>query len=319
MTMTARPIPHRPAPAGPDDPLVFATAADGSPAGFAITGERSHLLLAGAAGSGLTAACRVISLEAARRGMDVRACCSREHDARQLRNWPNITAAGSPEDTIALVGATFGDMMTRCAEIETGRQPAARQPVLLVIDEYSVWAQLAASYWAQAWFGGGQGVCPAFGQLAALLVLGQAARISVAVAISASASRPPSFPPGVLDAIGTRAALGRLDEETAWALFGGRAADTDVPHGVNGAATIFTPAGRGQAATVHWLPAPAGPLSDGETRLLRDMLPPDNSRAITGATGREFPGVHPASRIARQPRKEPARRPGARFPDECDR
>ena len=317
--MTARPIPHRPAPAGPDDPLVFATAADGSPAGFAITGERSHLILAGAAGSGLTAACRVISLEAARRGMDVRACCSREHDARQLRNWPNITAAGSPEDTIALVGATFGDMMTRCAEIETGRQPGDRQRVLLVIDEYSAWAQLAASYWAQTWFGGGQGVCPAFGQLAALLALGQAARINVAVAVSAS--RPPRFPPGVLDSVGTFTALGRLDEETAWALFGGTAADTDVPRGVQGAATIFTPAGRGQAATVHWLPAPAGPLSDGETRLLRDMLP-DSSRAITGATGREFPGVHPASggagRITRRPRKESARGPGARFPEECE-
>ena len=64
---TACPIPHRPAPAGPDDPLVFATTADGSPAGFAITGERPHLILAGAAGSGLTAACRVISLEATRR------------------------------------------------------------------------------------------------------------------------------------------------------------------------------------------------------------------------------------------------------------
>ena len=286
--MTARPIPHRPAPAGPDDPLVFATAADGSPAGFAITGERSHLILAGAAGSGLTAACRVISLEAARRNMAVRVCCSREHDARQLRNWPNITAAGAPEDTIALVGATFGDMMTRCAEIETGRQPGDRQRVLLVIDEYSAWAQLAASYWAQTWFGGGQGVCPAFGQLAALLALGQAARINVAVAVSAS--RPPRFPPGVLDSVGTFTALGRLDEETAWALFGGTAADTDVPRGVQGAATIFTPAGRGQAATVHWLPAPAGPLSDGETRLLRDMLPP----AIT-ARSREFPGSPLAS------------------------
>jgi hypothetical protein len=313
---TACPIPHRPAPAGPDDPLVFATTADGSPAGFAITGERPHLILAGAAGSGLTAACRVISLEAARRNMTVRVCCSREHDARQLRDWPNITAASSPDDTIALVRATFADMMTRCAEIETGLQPADHQPALLVIDEYSAWARMAAAHWGQTWFGGGQGVCPAFGQLAALLVLGRAARISVAVSVSAS--RPLSFPPGVLNAIGTWAALGRLDEETAWALFGGTAAGTDVPQGVTGAATIFTPAGRGQAATVHWLPAPAGQLSDSETRLLHDMLPP----AIPGAVSRESPGQlagSAAGRTARLARKKPARRPARRFPGECER
>jgi hypothetical protein len=275
MITTVGRITHRPAAAGPDDLLVFASTAGGSPAGFAVAGESPHLILASADGSGLTVTCRVISLEAARRGMDVRACCSWEHDARGLGSWPNITAASSPEDTIALVGATFGDMMSRYTDIETGRQRGDHQPILLVIDEYSAWAQMAAGHWGKTWFGGGPGECPAFGQLAALLVLGQATRISVAVAVSAL--RPRSFPPGVLNAIGTWAALGRPDEETAWALFGGTAATDDIPPGVNGGATIFTPDGRGQAAMVRWLPDLTGPLTTGETRLLRNMLPPGRS------------------------------------------
>jgi hypothetical protein len=275
MVTTAALIPHRPATAGPGDPLVFATAADGSPAGFAIGGESPHLILAGAAGSGLTVTCRVLSLEAARRGMDVRACCDTESDARGLGSWPNITAASSARETIALVGTTFGDMMTRFADIETGgRLPAGSPRIVLVVDEYITWSLLAADSWAMRCSGSDRGECPAFGQLAALLALGRPAGISVVLA--ARGLRPRSIPAALLDTIGTRVTLSKISEETAWTLFGGAADDlTDIPPGVRNAA-IWTPDGR-SAATMHWLPDPAGRLDAGERRLLHDMLPPGSS------------------------------------------
>jgi hypothetical protein len=275
MITTAATVPHRPATASPEDPLVFATAADGSRAGLAIAGESPHLILTGATGSGLTVTCRVISLEAARRGMDLRACCTMEPHARGLGSWPNITAASSPRDTVALVSATFADMMTRFADIETGGGlPAGSPRIVLVIDEYLTWSLMAAGSWAMTCFGSDRGECPAFGQLAALLALGRPAGISVVLA--ARALRPRSIPAALLDTIGSRVTLSRISDETAWTLFGGAADDLgDIRPGVRSAA-IWTPDGR-YGATMHWLPDPTGPLDASERRLLFDMLPPGSS------------------------------------------
>jgi hypothetical protein len=207
--------------------------------------------------------------------MDVRACCDMESDARGLGSWPNISAASSARETTALVSATFGDMMTRFADIEKdGRLPAASPRIVLVIDEYLTWSLLAADSWAMRHSGSDRGECPAFGELAALLALGRPAGISVVLA--ARALRPHSIPATVLDTIGTRVTLGKISDETAWALFGGAADNLGhIRPGVR-SAVIWTPDGR-SGATMHWLPDLAGPLNAGERPLLFDMLPPGSS------------------------------------------
>ena len=272
-------IPHHPpAAGGPGDPLVFASSADGSPAGFPVTGESPHMIVAGATGSGLTVTCRVLCLEAARRGITVRAGFIREPDAYGLRDWPNITAGGGPLETAALIGATFDDMMSRYADVEAGRfRPGDYRRILLVIDEYTAWSLLAGDHWARMRGDSARRECPALGQLAALTWLSRGALINLVIA--ARSPKAACLPPGFLATAGTRVALGRQTAESAEMMFGDPTAGCDIPPGAAGAGTVLGPAGRGRA-TMHWLPDPArwndpvSPLTTGERQLLLDMLPP---------------------------------------------
>ena len=150
------------------------------------------MLVTGAAGAGLTTTCRVIALEAARRGIAVRVCCTTPPDAAGLSGWPNITVASTVPDMIGLIGGTFDDMMRRYEEMAAG-QPADYPRTLLVIDEYTVFTMLVSAWWAQERRRqGGQlpEQHPVIRQARGLVILGRAARMNAAIATLRPAGLP---------------------------------------------------------------------------------------------------------------------------------
>lgn len=259
-------IPHQPpAPAGPDDPIPFASDQASQPVTFATAGtHRPHMIVTGVTGTGLTATCRVVALEAARRGVPVRACCSTPADAEALGSWPGITAASSTQGMAGLINGTLDDMMGRYLEIGSGRaQPGDFPRTLLVIDELGTAAMVAGAWRADR-------RTELIGTIHSLLAGAAGARINVVIAVRLSpvpaehGRGPSGMPSGIRDSFfGTQVVLGR------------RAAGHAIPCSSRGEGTVFGTAGP-LDVKVHWLPDPGGypeNLCSGDRALLRAMLP----------------------------------------------
>ncbi len=272
-------IPHQPpAPVGLDDAIPFASDQAGQPVTFATAGtHRPHMIVTGVTGTGLTATCRVVALEAARRGIPVRACCSAPADAEALGCWPGITAASSAQGMVGLINGTLDDMMGRYLEIGSGRaQPGDFPRTLLVIDELATAAMAAGAWRADRRTG-------LIGTIHSLLAGAAGARINVVIAVrlnpvlAAHGPGPSGMPSGIRDGFfGTQVVLGRQAAGHGAALVpGAAAAGHAIPCSSRGEGTVFGPAGP-LDVKVHWLPDPGGypeNLCSGDRALLRAMLP----------------------------------------------
>jgi hypothetical protein len=268
-------IPHQPpASAGPDDPIPFATDRAGQPAVFATAGtHRPHMIVTGVTGAGLTATCRVVALEAARRGIAVRACCSRPGDAEALGCWPGITAVSSAQGMSGLINSTRDDMMSRYLEIGSGRaQPGDVPRTLLVIDELATCAMIAS-----AWQAGQR--AELIGTIHSLLAGAAGACINLVVAVrlnpvlAVHGPGPAGPPAGIRGSFfGTHVVLGRQASAGSATLIPGPAS---VPCSSRGEGIMVGPDGPA-SVKVHWLPDPGGypaSLCSGDRALLRAMLP----------------------------------------------
>ena len=263
----------------------FASDQDGRPVVFTTAGTACpHMLLAGAAGTGLTTACRVIALEAARRGIIVRVCCTNPADAAGLRGWPGVTAASGAPEMSRLISGTYDDMLRRYTEMESGSACAEDYPRLVVIiDDSASFARVVSG--------------PMLLQASALLTMSCGARMNLVIASNGTGTG--IQPADVRDMFDTRVALGQPSTESAQMMFGDAAAGLDIPCGSRGEGTALSPAGP-VPVKVHWLPDPAGypaSLCSGDKALLRAVLPGAGSVHVfnpgTHGPDPRLPGTRP--------------------------
>lgn len=244
--------------------------------------DAPHVLVTGGTGTGKSVLLRVVALEAARLGLEVRGCDPKRVEMRGWRGWPNITQVASRvPDMIRLIESTYAEMHQRYTEIEEGR---ARQEdyrrVLLIIDEYLMFGMLVNDYWAEerVRLGGSQPKeHPVMRKIRGLVVMARGAIMNLIFATQRGDAD--IFPEGVRDSIGARVAMGRQTKESAIMTFGDAQVGRDVPLGARGVGTALTPAGP-ERVKVGWLPDPADwndpkhPLEAEDRQLLAAMLPP---------------------------------------------
>jgi hypothetical protein len=232
----------------------YGTDEHGRPAVYDIAGPVPHMLITGGTGYGRTTALRIILLEAARQGIDVRICDPKRVSASGLRGLPGITVATEPADIVRMAEESTGKMQSRYQEIEAGdADPDGYQRILLAADDYETLMCTAAA--------AGETVTAALDQIA---IFGRGARISILV----GALSPASIPPGMRDNFGTRLALGRPSRHQAQALFGDPQAGHDVPPYRPGTGVAGASDGAPVRVQVHWPGIGAGlpPLWTGRRR-----------------------------------------------------
>ncbi len=266
-------IPHQAA-----DIIPYATAVDGHITGWQLSPAAApHLLLTGAAHCGLPATERVVAIEAARQGHDVR-IIDPNREFRGLRGWPNVTeVAARIPDMIRVVDGLYGEMLHRGELIEAGQTRASDfRRIVAIIDEYPKFTVLARNHCTESGARGQGKSPPAIGKLTGILAMSRFCRVNI---LLAGPRVHNAVPPSMRDNLGARAALGRLTRETAMVMFGNPNAGQDIPAAAAGVGTVLEPGGLVRA-TAHWLPDPADwdnqeqPLTAGDRQLLLDMLPP---------------------------------------------
>ena len=223
--------------AGADDPIVFADDLSGNSVAFQVAGtDRPNMLITGATGAGVSAAIRVVVLEAARRGIAVRFCCPKRVAAAGLNGWPNVTVASTASEMAGLIGRTYADMMARYADIEEGcAEPEDYPRTLLVIDDCLLCTMLISDWWAgsgSGWAASGlQRIRLGARSVSCWAWHGAPGINMVAAGIGAASV----FPEDLLENFGTRLALGRQTQQSAQMMFGDADIDRDIPSYVPGA------------------------------------------------------------------------------------
>jgi len=238
-SVTRTPQPPRPhAPGTEPETIRYGTDEHGHPAIFALTWPTPHMLITGGTGTGLSTASRIVLLEGARQGIDVRFCSPKAAAAAGLRGLPGISIATEPQDMIRMAEEAKEEMQRRYQAIEEGAaDPGGYQRILLALDDCEFLACTMADR--------GKPVMTAFDMIA---ILGGGARISVL----RTAHVLTSIPPGTIPSFGTRVSLGRPGRHQAQALFGGPAAGRDVPPGLPGAGIASADGRAPVRIQVHW-------------------------------------------------------------------
>ena len=291
VTMSKRPVlpsrvPHRPADPGILERffaglsvIVYGSDEDGNPAAYQLSHtDAPHKLVTGGTGTGKTVTMRVLMLDAARQGFEVRGADPKRVEMRGLRGWPNITRiATRVPDMIALVEDTYFDMLGRYAAIEEGRARREDfQRIVLFIDEFLMFGMLINDWWAEERLRlGGQQPKehPVMRKVRSLVVLSRGANMNLVVATQRSDAE--IFPEGVRDSIGARLALGRQTKESALMMFGDATVGRDIPLQSQGVGVALAPAGPVRVKA-DWLPDPA----DWPDRFNPEDGDPDEQRAL---------------------------------------
>jgi hypothetical protein len=274
-------IPHRPVDVagvfGGQAVFPYATGASGNLIGWPVSGPRSpHELAVGTTGAGTSVSNRVVAIEAARQGADVRLLDPTGKELCGLRDWPNVTAvAAGAADMAGLIEDTYREMGRRFDAVERGQATfAGFRRIVLIVDAYPILRMLLAGTCAQA---------PALANIEVLIKMGRAVGINLRVTGHTSTAFTQCLRVGEF---GSRVALGRPSRQMACTLFGDPSAGEGIPDGAIAVGTVLSPGGPVRAS-MHWLPDPAqwAELPDDERTLLLDMLPPAHHRPRRPLTG----------------------------------
>lgn len=210
--MTAAPVP----------PIAYGRDEEGQPACINLDGPCPHVLIAGAAGQGLTTLVGVIAVQAARHGVQVRSCHPRDADDAWTRGEPGIMAGHGLSETIALIAGARAEMLRRFDAVANGgTRPGQYPQFLLAVDDCRFLASPAARR-------DHDGTAAAVEQLQEITACGRAVRIVVLLATHLHFA----FPPGMTDCFGTRILLGPAPHGAAMRLLGTAAATRLVPRDV---------------------------------------------------------------------------------------
>lgn len=241
--------------------------------------DAPHFLITGGTGTGKSVLLRVIAIEAARLGMEVRGCDPKRVEMKGLRGWPNVTkVATRVKEMIKLIEDTYDDMHARYEAIEEDRaREEDYQRILLMIDEFLMLSMIINDYWAEERIRlGGQQPKehPVMRKLRGLVVMARGGVMNLILATQRGDAD--IFPDGIRDSIGGRVALGRQTQESAKMMFGDVSVGRDIPQQSQGVGTTLTAEGSVRVK-VEWLPDPARypdnfKPEDGDPQSQRDLL-----------------------------------------------
>ena len=241
--------------------------------------DAPHFLVTGGTGSGKSVLLRVIAIEAARLGMEVRGCDPKRVEMKGLRGWPGVTkVATRVKEMIKLIEDTSADMHARYAAIEEDRARAEDyQRILLIVDEFLMLSMLINDFWAEerVRLGGQQPKeHPVMRKLRGLVVMARGGVMNLVLATQRGDAD--IFPDGIRDSIGGRVAMGRQTQESAKMMFGDTGIGRDIPPQSQGVGTTLTADGPVRVK-VEWLPDPARypdnfDPEDGDPQFQRDLL-----------------------------------------------
>ena len=230
-------------------------------------------------GTGKSVLLRVIAIEAARLGMEVRGCDPKRVEMMGLRGWPNVAKVATRDKAmIKLIEDTYADMHARYDAIEEGRaREEDYQRILLIIDEFLMLSMIINDFWAEerVRLGGQQPKeHPVMRKLRGLVVMARGGVMNLILATQRGDAD--IFPDGVRDSIGGRVALGRQTQESAKMMFGDVSVGRDIPQQSQGVGTTLTADGPVRVK-VGWLPDPARypdnfKPEDGDPQFQRDLL-----------------------------------------------
>lgn len=247
--------------------------------------DAPHFLITGGTGTGKSVLIRIIAIEGARLGMEVRGCDPKRIEMKGLRGWPGVTkVATRVKEMIKLIEDTYTDMHERYAAIEEDRaREEDYQRILLIIDEFLMLSMLIHDFWAEERIRlGGQQPKehPVMRKLRGLVVMARGGVMNLILATQRGDAD--IFPDGIRDSIGGRVALGRQTQESAKMMFGDVNVGRDIAQQSQGVGTTLTADGPVRVK-VEWLPDPSrypdhfepghGDLQ-AQRDLLLAMLPP---------------------------------------------
>jgi hypothetical protein len=199
-----------------------------------------------------------VVMQACRRAWRVRVCDPKLTEFLGVRDWPNVEiVATSIEDMVAVLHATYEEMMDRYRRVELGLAVEDDfEPIVLVLDEFRVMANRI-----KAWYGRIKGrdrgmppACPVLEELAQLGAMGRGAAIHLAM----GTQRPDAeFLTGEFrDNFRGRVSLGPLSPEGARMMWDAHHIGVALPRDVPGRATGVGAAGRPTEVQTYWTPDP---------------------------------------------------------------
>jgi hypothetical protein len=254
--------------------LPFAAGDNGQLVAYPLSATpRPHALITGRPGSGATSLLITLAIEAARQGIEVRACDPRTIALTGLRGWPNITKiATRVADMVRLIEDFGAEMQRRYELIETGKARATDfRRLLLILDQYLVLILLVTDWWQQH-----PGREPAGAKAHPVIAtIGQIAALSRGACMHLVIATPgPVAPlgPATLGSLGFRVSLGPLSPQAALTMWGDARTGTDTP-AVPGLCMATTEHGPARA-TAHYVPDPAGDLTSADREHVQSLLPP---------------------------------------------
>lgn len=286
-------VPHRPVDTaalyGKVVVVVYGYDEDGNLAFIQLSHtDAPHFLITGGTGTGKSVLLRIIAIDAARQGMEVRGVDPKRVEMKGLRGWPNVKKiATRVKEMIKLIEDTYDDMHERYEAIEEDRaREEDYQRILLIIDEFLMLSMIINDYWAEerVRLGGQQPKeHPVMRKLRGLVVMARGGVMNLILATQRGDAD--IFPDGIRDSIGGRVALGRQTQESAKMMFGDTTVGRDIPPQSQGVGTTLTADGPARVK-VEWLPDPARypdnfKPEDGDPQVQRDlllaMLPPGST------------------------------------------
>jgi FtsK/SpoIIIE family len=262
--------------------LVYSHDEDSLNVGFQLTEtDNPHMLLTGGTGSGKSVSLRLLMMQAALLGIEVRGCDPKRVEMRGLRGWPNVTRiATRVPDMIALIEDTWQEMHRRYDLIEAGiKHESDFRRILLVIDEFLMFSMLINDWWAgpgKAEEGGTGKEHPVMRKLRGLIVMARGGLINIV--ISTQRGDAVIFPEGVRDSLGERVALGQQSQQSAQMMFGDPSVGRDIEPMSQGVG--HTKRLQDVRIKVGWVPDPANwtnekkPLTPEERAQILSFLPP---------------------------------------------
>jgi hypothetical protein len=254
-----------PRPAARRPSIAFADSRDGVPVGWEVDEPLNHMILSAPDHGAVTSATRVVALEAARQGADVR-CCDATTSLSGLRGWPGITVCSRPRQIAEMIARAWALLRQRL----DGPAHLPQRRVVLVVDEALLTSIKSSEH------------CPDGGPATAHVVRYQLTDLLMAsygtginVLVTGAICGPELLPPRTFAAFGTKAAVGRITPAWSQELFGDRSIGQGVAAGDHRAVTIQWVGGLATASIRH-LPDPRYPghLSASDRELLLAMLPP---------------------------------------------